>query len=67
VNAEGYEIHPLLLDMMHTKKFAGDDDMEDRYATTREVLIGAILLVVRQNRKMPLVILEVWRISACHQ
>ena len=32
VNAEGYEINPLLLDMLHTKKFAGDDDTEDPYA-----------------------------------
>jgi hypothetical protein len=28
VNVEGYEINPILLDMLHTKKFAGDDDTE---------------------------------------
>ena len=32
VNAEGYEISPLLLDMLQTKRFAGDDNMEDPYA-----------------------------------
>ena len=28
---EDYSINPLLLDMLHTKKFAGDDDTEEPY------------------------------------
>ena len=32
VNAEGYEINPVLLDILHTKKFAGENDTEDPYA-----------------------------------
>jgi hypothetical protein len=32
VNTEGYEVNLVLINMLHTKKFAGYNDTEDLYA-----------------------------------
>jgi hypothetical protein len=46
VNVEGYEINPVLLDMLHTKKIVGDDidDMKDRILTLiyLEIYVGLL-------------------------
>jgi hypothetical protein len=44
VNAEGYEISPLLLDIMQTKRFARDDDTKTLMRILTCLMIFAGLL-----------------------
>ena len=60
VNNEGYEVNPILLDMLHTKKFAGDNDAEDPYAhiDSFEHICGTFKLNAFTEEEMRLKLLD---------
>jgi hypothetical protein len=58
VNVEGYEISPLLFGMLHTKKIAGDDNMEDHTLDFFEDIVELFKLNAFTHEEMKLKIVS---------